>query len=125
MTGFQIQQVQHVQLAIPVGGEERARDYWVRVLGFDEVPKPPLLAARGGCWFRGTQVEMHMGIEEPFVPARKAHPAILVLGLDALAEHLSQTGAQVRWSAEVPGTRRFHTDDPIGNRLEFIEAPAP
>jgi len=80
-----------------------------------------MLAVRGGCWFRPGDLEMHMGIEEPFVPARKAHPALLATDLDALAARLTEAGGEVRWSQEVPGTKRFHTDDPFGNRLEFIE----
>ena len=122
MGDFQVERLQHVQLAIPTGGEDASRAFWVGSLGFDEVPKPRLLAVRGGCWFRRGDLEMHMGVEDPFTPARKAHPALLVTGLDALAETLSATGADVRWSDEVPGTRRFHTDDPFGNRLEFIAA---
>ncbi|HNQ06933.1 MAG TPA: VOC family protein [Tetrasphaera sp.] len=121
MTSFRITRLQHVQLAIPPGGEQASRSFWVDALGFIEVPKPPMLAVRGGCWFRLGDLEMHMGIEEPFVPARKAHPALLATDLDALAARLTEAGGEVRWSQEVPGTKRFHTDDPFGNRLEFIE----
>ena len=122
MGGFRIERLQHVQLAIPVGGEDQSRSYWVDLLGFEEVAKPPLLAVRGGCWFRHPELEMHMGAEQDFIPARKAHPALLVANLDTLADTLAGAGFSVRWSDEVPGTRRFHTDDTFGNRLEFIEA---
>ncbi|MBK6886205.1 MAG: glyoxalase [Tetrasphaera sp.] len=126
MTSFAIRVIDHVQLAIPPSGEAAARDFWVGLLGFTELPKPPLLAARGGCWFRAGDgagaPEIHVGVEDPFVPARKAHPALIVSDLDALAARLTEAGLPVRWSQEIPGTTRFHTDDPFGNRLEFIDA---
>lgn len=91
--------IDHVQLAAPPGGEGAARDYYVGVLGMAELTKPPLLAARGGCWFSGGGTEIHIGIEEPFRPARKAHPGLLVTDLDALAAALA--GRDCQW----PGTR--------------------
>lgn len=112
--------IDHVQLAAPPGGEPAARDYYVGVLGMTELPKPPLLAAKGGCWFRTGAVEIHIGVQDPFHPARKAHPGLLVADLDALAATLTRHGLPVRWDESVPGRRRFHTDDPHGNRLEFI-----
>jgi hypothetical protein len=87
-----------------------------------ELPKPPALAARGGCWFRSGLTELHIGIENSFHPARKAHPGLLVADLDALAHDLTRRGLPVRWDDTIPGRRRFHTDDPHGNRLEFIAA---
>jgi catechol 2,3-dioxygenase-like lactoylglutathione lyase family enzyme len=110
----------HVQLAMPVGGEPAARGYYVGLLGMTEDPKPPTMAARGGCWFRAGGVALHLGAEEDFRPARKAHPAVSVDDLDGLARRLGEHGRAVRWSDEVPGVRRFHTDDPFGNRLEFV-----
>jgi catechol 2,3-dioxygenase-like lactoylglutathione lyase family enzyme len=114
--------IDHVQLAAPPGGEDAARDYYAGLLGMTELPKPPALAARGGCWFRGGGVEIHIGIEEPFRPALKAHPGLLVTDLDALAAALAARGLSVRWDDTVPGRRRLHSDDPHGNRLEFIAA---
>lgn len=108
----------HVQVAIPAGVEERAREFYGDVLGMVEIPKPPLLAARGGCWFRSGAAVLHLGVEADFSPARKAHPAFLVTDLDALASRLGP----VTWSDEVPGIRRFHTVDPFGNRLEFQQS---
>lgn len=119
---FRLVGIDHVQLAIPAGGEARARAFYVDLLGMTEVPKPAALAQRGGCWFSGGGVSLHVGVEEPFAPARKAHPAVLVDGLDALAERLAAAGCAVRWSDEVPGVRRFHSDDPFGNRLEMVES---
>ncbi len=111
----------HVQLAIPPGSEDTCRDFWRDVLGFEELEKPPVLAARGGCWFRGGGVEVHLGVEEEFTPARKAHPGILVSGIDALATRLGAHGVDVRWDDDFPGMRRFYTADPFGNRLEMLE----
>ena len=111
--------IDHVQLAMPAGGEALARSFYVDVLGLIEVPKPPVLAARGGCWFEAGAVRVHLGVETPFQPARKAHPAFVLRGLeDFVASH----GLSVRWSDEIPGTVRCHLDDPFGNRIELIEA---
>ena len=111
----------HVQLAIPPGGEDRCRAFWGSVLGLAELTKPPVLAGRGGCWFRGGGLEVHLGVEDPFAPARKAHPGILVSGLDALAARLGAAGVEIRRDGDFPGHRRFYADDPFGNRLEFLQ----
>lgn len=117
--------IHHVQLACPPGSEESLRDFYVGVLGLTEKAKPPALAERGGCWFVGNGIELHLGVEAEFRPARKAHPGLLWPDLDGLAERLVAAGYDVRWAdeAELPGLRRFHTDDVHGNRLEFL-APA-
>jgi catechol 2,3-dioxygenase-like lactoylglutathione lyase family enzyme len=114
--------IHHVQLACPPGTEEALRGYYVGVLGLAEKPKPPILAARGGCWFAGTDFELHLGVEADFRPARKAHPGLSWPDLDALAARLTQAGYPVLWAdpAEIPGMRRFHTEDPHGNRIEFL-----
>lgn len=110
----------HVQVAIPAGAEPTAREYYGDLLGMEEIRKPPALAQRGGCWFASGAAVLHLGVEEPFVPAKKAHPAFLVTDLDALAARLEQIGNDVtRSDGELPGIRRFHTFDPFGNRLEF------
>lgn len=110
----------HVQLAIPVGTEDRAREFWIGVLGFSEKSKPEPMASRGGLWVVGGGVEIHLGTEDPFVPATRAHPGILVDDLDALAAHLRHHGHDTRPDAGFDGYRRFHTDYPFGNRLEFM-----
>ncbi|MZD04684.1 glyoxalase [Streptomyces sp. SID5785] len=114
----------HVQLAIPAGGEERCREFWGGVLGMAELTKPPVLAARGGCWFRGGGLEVHLGVERDFAPARKAHPGILVRSLRALAARLEAGGHKVTWDDTFPGHDRFYAADPFGNRLEFLEPHA-
>jgi catechol 2,3-dioxygenase-like lactoylglutathione lyase family enzyme len=113
--------IHHVQLACPPGREPALREFYAGVLGLDELPKPPSLAARGGCWFRGYGMELHLGVEEDFRPARKAHPGLLVAGLDAWADRLREAGYPVLFDDEFPGMRRFYTQDPNGNRLEFLE----
>jgi catechol 2,3-dioxygenase-like lactoylglutathione lyase family enzyme len=118
---FSLLPVHHVQLAIPRGGEDAARAYWAGVLGMTEVAKPPVLAARGGCWFRGGGLEVHLGVEDPFVPARKAHPGIEVTGLRALGERFEAAGTTVTWDADFPGFDRFYAPDPFGNRVEYLE----
>lgn len=114
--------IHHVQLACPRGSEETLRAFYSGLLGLAELPKPPALAGRGGAWFAGYGIELHLGVEEPFAPARKAHPGLLWPDLDGLAARLTAAGRDVRWAAEgeSPGLRRFHTDDPHGNRLEFL-----
>ncbi|MFD9869555.1 VOC family protein [Streptomyces niveus] len=116
-----IEGVDHVQLAAPPGSEQALRAYYADVLGMTEIPKPPALAARGGCWFRTGQVQLHLGVEADFRPARKAHPGLRVTGIDAFAARLETRGAPVTWDDSLPGHRRFYSDDPVGNRLEFLE----
>jgi catechol 2,3-dioxygenase-like lactoylglutathione lyase family enzyme len=111
----------HVQLAMPPGEEEAARAFFGGVLGMTEVDKPPVLAARGGAWFRADGLELHLGVEEAFAPARKAHPGILVADLDGLVLRLSAGGQQVTLDADLPGFRRVYASDPFGNRLEFLQ----
>lgn len=110
----------HVQLAIPAGGEDACRAFWRDALGLRELQKPPALAARGGCWFRGGALEVHLGVEDPFSPAAKAHPGILVADIDTIAGRLVAAGVEVSWDDEFPGMRRFYVADPFGNRLEFL-----
>jgi len=111
--------IDHVQLAMPPGGEAVAEAFYSGVLGLPRVPKPPLLARRGGCWFESEAVHVHLGVEEPFAPAKKAHPGFVVENLRAFVrEH----DLDVVWSKEVPGTVRCHLHDPFGNRLELVDA---
>lgn len=115
----------HVQLSMPEGGEDRARAFYGGTLGMQEVPKPAVLAARGGVWFRLGEVELHLGVEPAFTPARKAHPGIATDALDALAARLDEAGCEVRVDGALPGYRRFHTHDCFGNRLEFLQPEMP
>jgi len=114
----------HVQLAIPPGTEDSARRFYGEVLRLHEVEKPPPLAARGGCWFRGPSLEIHLGVEDPYRAAAQAHPAIRVDDIDDLAQRLLVAGHGVKWDDDLPGYRRFYTNDPVGNRLQFIQ-PSP
>jgi catechol 2,3-dioxygenase-like lactoylglutathione lyase family enzyme len=115
----------HVQVAAPAGCEPAARAFYGALLGLQEIEKPPLLAARGGCWFRLGDAALHVGVEEPFRPARKAHPALAVASprvLDTLAASLGSAQVEIAWADddEIPGQRRFFVFDPWGNRLELI-----
>ncbi|WP_412077783.1 VOC family protein [Streptomyces xanthophaeus] len=114
----------HVQLAAPPGTEDRLRAYYTGVLGMTELSKPPVLAARGGCWFAAGGVQLHLGVEEDFRPARKAHPGLRVTGIEEYARRLEERGAEVVWDDKLPGHRRFYSEDPVGNRLEFLEPVA-
>jgi catechol 2,3-dioxygenase-like lactoylglutathione lyase family enzyme len=112
----------HVQVAIPAGGEEIARAFYGDLLDMTEIAKPAALAARGGCWFRSGSAVLHLGVERPLIPARKAHPAFLVEDLEATREVLSGAGHRCISTDDIPGVQRFHTADPFGNRLEFQQA---
>jgi catechol 2,3-dioxygenase-like lactoylglutathione lyase family enzyme len=109
----------HVQVAAPPGCEAEARAFYGGLLGMTEVPKPPALAARGGVWFG----VLHVGVDPGFAPASKAHPALRVTNLDALAARLVEAGVEVRWDDEIPGVARFYARDPWDNRLEFVAEP--
>jgi catechol 2,3-dioxygenase-like lactoylglutathione lyase family enzyme len=111
--------IDHVQVAAPAGCEAEARAFYGELLGMEELPKPEALAFRGGCWFRAGAQELHVGVEEPFAPARKAHPSFLVADLDGVAARLEGAGMAVAFNDEIPGVHRFETADPFGNRLEF------
>jgi catechol 2,3-dioxygenase-like lactoylglutathione lyase family enzyme len=114
--------IDHVQVAGPPGCEPEARAFYGGLLGLEELPKPEPLRARGGCWFRAGAQELHVGVAEPFAPARKAHPGLVVADLDALAARLQAAGVAVAYADELPGVRRLHAADPFGNRLEFRQA---
>jgi catechol 2,3-dioxygenase-like lactoylglutathione lyase family enzyme len=113
--------IDHVQVAAPAGCEAAARAFYGGLLGLEEVPKPEALRARGGCWFRAGSQELHVGVEEPFAPARKAHPGLVVGDLEALAERLRGAGIDVAYDRAIAGTKRCYVADPFGNRLELRE----
>ena len=116
----------HVQVAIPAGSEDVARAFYRDLLAMTELVKPPVLSRRGGCWFTSGDAVLHLGVEDPFAAAAKAHPAFVVTDADDLADLaalLEGQGYPVTWSTgEIAGVRRFHTNDPFGNRLEFHAA---
>ena len=112
--------IDHVQLAMPPGGEDAARGFYRDLLGMSEEAKPGELAARGGCWFRSGAVRLHLGVEADFRPARKAHPALRVSGFEALVEALLGAGCAVREDGAFEGSARVYVEDPFGNRLELI-----
>ncbi len=117
-----IQGLDHLQIAIPEGGEAKARSFYVDLHGFDEVAKPAVLAGRGGLWLRAPGVQLHLGVDSDFMPARKAHPAFLVSDLMAFRTRLETAGFAVEdEDAALKGSRRCHTNDGFGNRIELME----
>lgn len=118
---FTFTAIDHVQLAAPKGSEETARKFYKDILGFKEVEKPEKLKANGGVWFAYGNCHIHIGIEEPFIPAKKAHPAFEVKNSEALKSYLIATGIKVAEDDRIPKAKRFHFFDPFGNRIEIIE----
>lgn len=121
---MQVRHLDHVQLAMPVGREDDARAFYQGVLGIPEMVKPAHLAARGGCWFERGQLKVHLGVEKDFTPARKAHPAFIVDGLQALVDGLKRAGYTVAEDQPLEGYDRTYVDDPFGNRIELMETKA-
>jgi len=113
--------IDHVQLAMPEGGENAARAFYAGVLGLTEMPKPAELSGRGGAWFAAGRVQVHLGVEADFRPARKAHPALQVEGLAALVARCEAAGVTVARDVPLPGMDRVHVADPLGNRIELVE----
>jgi catechol 2,3-dioxygenase-like lactoylglutathione lyase family enzyme len=113
--------IDHVQLAIPAGGEDRARAFYGALLGLPETPKPAELAGRGGCWFETDAIKLHLGVETPFTPARKAHIAFRVDDVRGLAARARAAGYEVVDDKHLPGHERVFIFDPFGNRLEFLK----
>jgi len=114
--------IDHVQIAMPAGQEEKARGFYINLLGFSEIPKPPELAKRGGAWFESGTTQLHLGVEEDFRPARKAHPAFIVDNLDGLILKVQSAGFETD-TAQPPlaGYKRAHVFDPFGNQIELME----
>lgn len=114
----------HVQVAIPAGGEAVARAFYGDLLGLPELAKPEMLAGRGGCWFELGDRQLHLGVDADFRPATKAHVAMVSGSLDDLRARLEEAGIPTRDDAPIEGRRRFFADDPFGNRLEFLQHDA-
>ena len=113
--------IEHVQLAMPPGGEGAAREFYTGLLGLPERTKPPALAARGGCWFEAPGVKVHLGVEADFRPAQKAHPALLVDDLAALQTALAAAGVEAVPDEPADGRERCYVSDPFGNRIELMQ----
>ena len=116
-----VRHLHHVQLAMPKGGEDLARRFYAGLLDIPEVPKPVHLATRGGCWFKRDGLRVHLGVEEFFRPARKAHPAFVIDGLTALTDELRRNGFPVVEDEPLEGFERVYVDDPFGNRIELMD----
>jgi catechol 2,3-dioxygenase-like lactoylglutathione lyase family enzyme len=116
-----IRRIDHVQLAMPRGQETAATAFYEGLLGIPRVAKPPHLEARGGCWFERDDLKVHLGVEDEFRPARKAHPALLVDDLPDLVGTLRAAGVAIRDDEPLEGYDRAYVDDPFGNRIELLE----
>ncbi len=117
-----ITKLDHVQLAMPPGREAEARAFYQGLLGFREVPKPPQLAARGGCWFQSGDVKVHLGVDHNFVPAKKAHPAFVVRDLRKMVDEFEKAGVSVTSDMPLDGYVRNFVHDPFGNRIELMQS---
>ncbi|MGA9884002.1 MAG: VOC family protein [Candidatus Acidiferrales bacterium] len=116
-----IADIDHVQIAAPRGCEEQAREFFGRLLGMQEIEKPERLKSRGGCWFQAGARQLHIGVDDDFRPATKAHAAFAVADIDAVFATLQKASARCEWDDPLGNTRRFYATDPWGNRLEFTE----
>jgi catechol 2,3-dioxygenase-like lactoylglutathione lyase family enzyme len=120
MDGLPFVAIDHVQLAMPAGQEDAARVFYSGLMGMTELPKPADLAKRGGCWFESGSVQLHLGVESDFRPAKKAHPAMRCRDYDGLTARLREIGIEIKDDDSIPGVRRCHVFDPFGNRIELI-----
>jgi catechol 2,3-dioxygenase-like lactoylglutathione lyase family enzyme len=118
---MRITAIDHVQLSMPAGQEARAKEFYADILGLKQVPKPEALAQRGGVWFENESVKVHLGVENEFRPARKAHPAFIVEGMRELIAVLKSNGYPVTVAESMAGIERVHVADPFGNRIELME----
>ncbi|KAB2338398.1 glyoxalase [Cytobacillus depressus] len=118
---FRFKGIDHIQLAAPKGCEEQARLFFGDILGLEEIPKPENLQKRGGCWFLCGNQEIHIGVQEELVPAKKAHPGLVVENLAGLRENLEKRGIKIKEEPPIEGRNRLFVDDPFGNRIEFLE----
>jgi catechol 2,3-dioxygenase-like lactoylglutathione lyase family enzyme len=119
-----VRSIDHILIAMPPGREDEARAFYHGILGLTEKVKPPKLAARGGCWFENGPLQVHLGIEKSFIPARKAHPAFIVDDLASIVARAQKAGLRVTEDEPIEGCDRRHVDDPFGNRIELIEPHA-
>ncbi|MGH8140998.1 MAG: glyoxalase [Steroidobacteraceae bacterium] len=118
---MRVARLEHAQLAVPPGGEGRARIFYGEMLGIPEVQKPENLAQRRGCWFERGDLKIHLGVKVDFRAARKAHPGLLIEDLPLLIERLRANSYEVRDDEPLEGFHRVYVDDPFGNRIELME----
>jgi catechol 2,3-dioxygenase-like lactoylglutathione lyase family enzyme len=119
---FEVTGLDHVQLAMPAGGEAAAEAFYAGLLGFTRIAKPEPMAQRGGCWFEAGSTALHLGVDPDFRPARKAHPALRIRNLSGLEARLGEAGVEVRPNQDQPAGAGAYVDDPFGNRIELINA---
>lgn len=118
---FVFKSIDHIQLAAPKDSEAIAKNFFNRILGLQEIEKPEALKKKGGVWFEFGNYQIHIGIEEPFAPAKKAHPAFEIENLEALKAHLTKSNVHFTADTDLPGANRIYIHDPFGNRIELLE----
>ncbi|MCU9614704.1 VOC family protein [Caldibacillus lycopersici] len=118
---FSIDSIDHVQLAAPNGCEVEAREFYSNLLGLQEIEKPQALKKKGGVWFSLGTTQIHIGVEEPFIPAKKAHPAFKMYNLAAFQAFLKENDVPFTIDLEIPDVKRIFIYDPFGNRVEILE----
>ena len=118
---MRVERLDHVQLAMPAGGEAKAVAFYEGILGIPHVPKPDHLAVRGGCWFESGALKIHLGVDKNFRPATKAHPALIVHDVRALAKAIANAGHPVDDDEPLEGYDRVYASDPFGNRIELMQ----
>ncbi|AXI47856.1 glyoxalase [Sulfitobacter sp. SK012] len=116
-----IEELHHIQIAIPKNQENKARTFYGGILGFSEIEKPSALRGRGGVWFQAHGIRLHIGVEDPFTPAKKAHPGFRVTSLKHAVSHLDASGIAYRTDMDFPDMKRIYINDPFGNRIELLE----
>ena len=119
---MQVDRIDHIQIAMPNGGEDQARAFYTGLLGIPEIAKPQHLASRGGCWFERGDLKIHLGVDADFRAARKAHPGLIVSDLETLIQRLSDAGHKIVEDEPREGFDRYYVDDPFGNRIELLGA---
>ncbi|TMU87670.1 glyoxalase [Bacillus sp. BHET2] len=118
---FEFKNIDHIQIAAPKGCEQEAKKFYGDIIGLKEIPKPSNLQGRGGCWFQYGKQEIHIGVQDDFVPATKAHPGLLVSNLSSLMRTMKEKGIEIKEDTPIKGRARFFVSDPFGNRIEFLE----
>ncbi len=110
----------HIQICIPIGKENEARDFYCDILGLEEIKKPEFLKKNGGFWLRISDIELHIGAEPQIHPSKR-HPAFEVEHLSKIKQYLTTSGIKIKEDKSLPLYRRFSLYDPFGNRIEFLE----
>ncbi len=111
--------IDHIQITLPKGREDDARNFYSGILGLEETDKPESLKASGGVWFKIAEAELHLGVEDS--QKSKRHPAFEINDIDNVKAYLKSKGIEIKEEIPIPGRKRFSFFDPFGNRIELLE----